>query len=156
VNPGFEAYPGLSAAQPLRIRKFPRQAPQGAAERRPPLLGSCSARLQAGTLDIKKCPPEGGRYTTQTRISCSFVGATQSRLTSNKFRIISTSANRAANKKWHHRTMPVMPREFRGPGLLREAADCCRFRRIGIKHGNQLGYLQNFLKLRSQIGNLQR
>jgi len=26
----------------------------------------CSARLQAGTLDSSKCPPEGGRYMSPT------------------------------------------------------------------------------------------
>src|SRR5216683_5480712 len=28
----------------------------------------CSARLQAGTLESSRCPPEGGPYMTQTRV----------------------------------------------------------------------------------------
>jgi hypothetical protein len=28
----------------------------------------CSARLQAGTLESSKCPPEGGRYMSQNRV----------------------------------------------------------------------------------------
>src|SRR5580704_2665036 len=28
----------------------------------------CSARLQAGTLDSSRCPPEGGRYMNQNRV----------------------------------------------------------------------------------------
>src|SRR5579863_7040568 len=29
---------------------------------------SCSARLQAGTVDSSTCPPEGGRYISQNRV----------------------------------------------------------------------------------------
>ena len=29
---------------------------------------SCSARLQAGTLESRTCPPEGGRYTNQNQV----------------------------------------------------------------------------------------
>jgi DsbC/DsbD-like thiol-disulfide interchange protein len=32
------------------------------------LPGSCSARLQAGTLESTRCPPESGRYKNQNRI----------------------------------------------------------------------------------------
>jgi len=28
----------------------------------------CSARLQAGTLESTRCPPEGGRYMNQNRV----------------------------------------------------------------------------------------
>src|ERR1700674_1112071 len=57
-----------------RANFFP--APPSNARYSSDLLRSCSARLQAGTLESRRCPPEGGRYTSKNRVLPHSKGAT--------------------------------------------------------------------------------